>query len=92
MKTVILTITLLAPLAVFAHGGGLNAQGCHIKTNIEHCHSKGPNQLQLNAAGQEDREKLATHKLQCRGTPGLKNSQPTYDLSGKRCKPSEAAP
>ncbi|MBK8199251.1 MAG: excalibur calcium-binding domain-containing protein [Acidobacteria bacterium] len=40
-KTVILTgLTLIWASPVFAHGGGLNAQGCHTnrKTGDYHCH------------------------------------------------------
>lgn len=44
MKTIIASVLLLALLAVpvtaLAHGGGLNAQGCHTnrKTGDYHCH------------------------------------------------------
>ncbi len=35
-----LAVLVLAPVAVQAHGGGLNACGCHMnrKTGVCHCH------------------------------------------------------
>jgi hypothetical protein len=90
MRKILLSMAFV-PCLAFAHPGGLNADGCHKKSGVEHCHGKGENQKALATVKNADRERGAGHKLQCRGTPGVKGSQPTYDLAGKPCKPSEAA-
>lgn len=43
MRTVLVCLLFLTPLAALAHGGGLNAEGCHNnrKTGDYHCH-RGP--------------------------------------------------
>lgn len=40
MRVLISVLLLVAPVTVFAHGGGLNAEGCHHnrKTGDYHCH------------------------------------------------------
>lgn len=40
MRLVLLSLLLLTPAAAFAHGGGLNAEGCHNnrKSGDYHCH------------------------------------------------------
>lgn len=43
MHNYILALFLAAPLSVWAHGGGLDASGCHTKraTGEYHCHGAG---------------------------------------------------
>lgn len=45
MNTLLLACSLLVPVSAWAHGGGLDAQGCHTnrKTGDRHCHrTKAP--------------------------------------------------
>jgi hypothetical protein len=78
--------------AALAHGGGLDAEGCHMQRGTRHCHGgTGPNAQALNEVQNSDKERRAAHKLACRGTPGVNGSQPTYDLQGQPCKPRDKA-
>ncbi|MEG2582810.1 YHYH domain-containing protein [Comamonas sp.] len=40
MKSIVLTIALLASAAAMAHSGGTDRQGCHVdsRTGLRHCH------------------------------------------------------
>lgn len=40
MKTLVLTLSLLASAAAMAHSGGTDSQGCHVdsRTGTRHCH------------------------------------------------------
>ena len=51
----LLSLLLLLPSPVLAHGGGLNAEGCHTnrKTGEEHCHRSGGSSSNNSLAQQE---------------------------------------
>jgi hypothetical protein len=69
--------------AALAHGGGLDADGCHRQRGAQHCHDgAGSNAQALKEVQKGDKERRAAHKLACRGTPGVNGSQPSYDLQG----------
>ena len=79
--------------AALAHGGGLDKEGCHRQKGERHCHrGAGPNEAALKKAQEYDREDRAAHRLQCRGTAHIKESQPSHDSRGRPCLPQEAAP
>ena len=79
--------------AALAHGGGLDKEGCHRQNGVRHCHpGPGPNETALKKAQEYDREDRAAHRLQCRGTAHIKDSQPSHDLRGRPCQARDAAP
>lgn len=93
MKQLILAVALaFIEFSAHAHGGGVDADGCHKKGQAKHCHSGvGVNAVELNKLRDGDKERRAAHKINCRGVAGVKNSQPKYDNMGQLCKSSEAA-
>lgn len=92
LKKILITASIFAACAASAHPGGVDANGCHKQRGVQHCHDGGgENAKALKAAQSSDKERRAGHKLQCRGVAGVKGSQPTYDLQGQPCKPSEKA-
>jgi hypothetical protein len=91
-KKIIMLSSLFAACTAFAHPGGVDANGCHKQRGVQHCHDgNGANAKELKQAQNSDKERRAGHKLQCRGAAGVKGSQPSYDLQGQPCKPSEKA-
>lgn len=58
MRVLISTLLLATPVTTFAHGGGLNSEGCHTnhKTGDYHCHRASSNQQQRKAVPQQGQE------------------------------------
>jgi hypothetical protein len=81
MKSFTFFAYLMFPLAVLAHGGGIDEHGCHSKNQVRHCHGKN--------AGKYIPEKETTrikklHDNTCNSIDG--EGRPLRrDLYGKRC-------
>jgi hypothetical protein len=72
--------------STFAHGGGVDINGCHIQksTGKEHCHGSKPSTK--DARDVELADSKERHRKFCRGIPDVPNSAPRFDAYGKPCR------
>jgi hypothetical protein len=84
MKTCVLSafLSVLSISQAHAHGGGLDANGCHSKANVRHCHGE---KAGLYIPENETTRIAKLHKTTC-NTPDGEGRYPRHDLYGKRCK------
>lgn len=77
-------ILLLFPLILYAHGGGLNADGCHNnrKTGDYHCHKPPPPPSQSQQQSQQIDQTSVDNKPTC--YTGPKGGTYTITPSGKK--------
>ena len=81
MKIIAVSVLLLFSISAFAHGGGLDAKGCHSKNSARHCH--GENTGKYLPEKEETRIKKL-HDSTC-NTQDADGRFPRSDLFGKRC-------
>lgn len=84
IKTCVLSafLSVLSTSQVHAHGGGLDANGCHSKASVRHCHGE---KAGLYIPESETTRIAKLHKTTC-NTPDGEGRYPRQDLYGKRCK------
>lgn len=82
MRTLILTLLIVLPLSVFAHGGRTNSEGCHNnrKTGEYHCHNSGS----TKSAKTESRSVARTgaRDYNCSDFYDWEDAQDTYERAG----------
>jgi hypothetical protein len=85
-KLILLFSFLAMSNNLFAHGGGVDGNGCHVQksTGTEHCH--GAKKSTKDARDVELADSKERHRKFCRGIPDVPNSSPPYDAYGKPCK------
>lgn len=88
-KLILLISFLAISNNLFAHGGGVDSNGCHVQksTGKEHCHLA--KKSTKDARDVELADSKERHRKFCRGIPDVPNSAPPYDAYGKACKSSK---
>jgi hypothetical protein len=81
MKILAMITFLMCSISAFAHGGGVDAQSCHSKNSVRHCH--GENKGKYIPEKETTRIKKL-HDTTCNSIDG--EGRPLRrDLYGKRC-------
>lgn len=85
-RVIICWILLILSNHLFAHGGGVDSNGCHVQksTGKEHCH--GAKKSTRDARDVELADSKERHRKFCRGIPDVPNSAPPYDAYGVSCR------
>jgi len=86
LRCVVMAVGLLAASQVFAHGGGLNAQGCHNnrKTGDYHCHRAQQTVAPMPSHLLAD-EPSSAHKVQKTSTKPQPRQRLTDTATGPTC-------
>ena len=82
-KILVLTCFYMFTNSIFAHGGGVDSNGCHVQKNTgkEHCHGQKKDARDAELADSKER-----HRKFCRGIPDVPNSAPRFDAYGNPCR------
>lgn len=68
--------------SAFAHGGGVDSNGCHSKNDVRHCHGVNSGKY---IPEKETRRVEKLHGTTCK-SPDAEGRYPRVDFYGKRCK------
>lgn len=80
-KLVLMISFLLAVSQAYAHGGGVDSNGCHLKAAVRHCHGANDGKY---IPEKESSRVLKVHAVACK-SPDAEGRYPVKDYYGKRC-------
>lgn len=78
---IVLFSAFSASVPAYAHGGGIDENGCHSKNNVRHCHGE---KAGLYIPEKEETRINKLHKATC-DQKSPEGYYPKRDLYGKRC-------
>ncbi|MEQ1638911.1 MAG: hypothetical protein ABL903_19805 [Methylococcales bacterium] len=79
--TVLIVFLLACTSQAYAHGGGVDSNGCHSKNQVRHCHGANAGKY---IPEKESSRVAKVHTVAC-NSPDGEGRYPKKDLYGKRC-------